>query len=290
MGKIIECGTENVAQRNTGAKDQCLPGPAIRHAIAKTSQEFATSALAKSLTAWDAAVAAKEIFPLFPIEVLANANIAAKFYEARNKYLTKQEKQVVTTEILIGVCSYAALLSFNGKKMRLYEFTDDQKIQAVTDEAGVKVKGQLVSIEVGVLVKALDDKPQHCVVTITYEDWKEFVSNPVILSPTWNQLELQGIFDAEIEQVSATATNVKFTVEAGCSGDKVFNLTDTNISFKKPDGTAITHSFVAADANGVMTLTGTGFATGDLISINGVVVGVEYSIEGFKATAINVTP
>jgi len=286
MTSIIECAKDGAVLRNTGTNEECLVGPVVRYALAKTDQEFATATAAKTLPAWKAAVAAKEIIPLFDIEVLANANIEATFYEARKRYQTKSEKKVVTSEVHLGVCSYAAMLSYNGKKMRLYEFTDDQKIVGVTNEAGIIVKGQLVTVEVGMLIPALDDKPQFAIVTVTYEDWKEFINNPVVLAPSWSQISLNGIFDSYIKIVSASATSVKFTVDGGCSGDKVTSLEDADLTFKKANGTPVAHTFVPADANGVYEYTGTGFLTGDLVGLNGVVSQPDAIYEAVKAVAI----
>jgi hypothetical protein len=109
------------------------------------------------------------------------------------------------------------------------------------------------------------------------------------LKPTWSQIELNGIFDVEISIVSASATSVKFTVDAGCAGDIVTSLENADLTFKKPDGTPVTHSFVAADANGVYEFTGTGFATGDLVGLNGVVSQPEADYEAIAAKAITVS-
>lgn len=290
MSSIIECSKAGSTLRNTGTNEECLVGPVVRYALAKPEQEFSTKESAKTLADWNAAVALKSIIPLFAIEVLANANIDAKTYEARRKFVTKAEVKVVTSENHLGVCSYGALASYNGKKMRIYEFTDDQKIVGVTNEEGIIVKGQLVTIEVGMLIPSLDDKPQYCVVTVTYEDWKEFVNNPVVLSPSWSQIDLKGIFDAYIKVISASATSVKFTVDGGCSGDKIVSLDTLDLTFKKANGTPITHSLVLADPNGVYEFMGTGFATGDLIGLNGVVVQPEATYEAVKKVAIVVTP
>ena len=289
MASIIECSQASTSQRNTGADEQCLVAPVVKYVLAGNDQKFATKELAKTLASWKTGIASKDLIPLYAIEVLANANIEATFYEARNRYQTKAEKKVVTSEYHLGVCSYGALLSYSGKKMRLYEFSDDGKLSGVTDEEGTIVKGQLVTIEVGMLIASVDDKPQTATVTITYEDWKEFVNNPAILVPSWSHLELNGIFDANINIVSASATSVKFTVGLGCNGDIVKSLEDTDLTFKKPDGTPITHSFVAADANGVYGFIGTGFAAGDLIGLNGVISQPERILELLKEQPITIS-
>ena len=286
MNSIIECAQANAKTLNTGAKEQCLTAPVIRYALAETDQEFATAAAAKDLAEWRTEEAAKAIIPLFEIEALATADTDDTYYEGRKKYLTKYGKKIRTSEVHLGACSHRALASYNGKKMRIYEFTDAQEIKACTVD-GVKVRGQLVTIEVGKMIDATDDKPQYTPLTITYEDYKEFENGPVVLKPTWSHIELQGIFDVELVLVSATATSIKFTASAGCAGDDTISaFVDANIVLNDASGDAYTHSFVAADANGVYELTGTAFANGFTVDLDGVVQLTEATYESIAPLTI----
>lgn len=87
--------------------------------------------------------------------------------------------------------------------------------------------------------------------------------------------------------VSASATSIKFTVDAGCAGDLVKTLTDSDITLKTALGAPVTHSFVAADSNGVYTLTGTGFANGIVLDLDGVVAQTEASYEAVAPLTIS---
>lgn len=290
MSIIVECSQEGVKNKNTGANEQCLEGVTIRHALATNEQEFATVTAAKTLATWKSDRDAKKIFPLYEIEELAIADTEDTFFEGNSKYLTKTGKKIRTFNVFLGLCSHNALKSFNGKRMRVYEFTDAQEIKGVTPD-GTKVKGQLVNITVGKRVDALPDKPAYTPVTLEYVDYNEFEDNGVILKPTWSHIELNGIFDAYIKQVSASATSVKFTVDAGCAGDAITSLEDADFTFTNPTtGAPIRHSFIAADANGVYEFTGTGFADGYLISLDGVVSQTEASYEAVEPLAIDITP
>ncbi|WP_445453091.1 hypothetical protein [Flavobacterium sp. 25HG05S-40] len=284
---IVECAQDGASQLNTGAKEQCLNGPVVRHALSPTDQEFATATSAKTLADWRTAEAAKEIIPLYEIEQLAVADTEDTYYEARKKYKTKNGKKIRTFEVHLGVCSHRALASYNGKKMRIYEFTDAQEIKATTPD-GTKVRGQLVTIEVGKMVDATDEKPQYTPVTVTYEDYKEFENGPVVLRPTWSHIELQGIFDVTLAlSGTPSATSIKFTASAGCAGeDLVTAFEDADVKLYNADGTLKTHTFVAADANGVYELTGTGFANGMYINLNGVVQQTEATYESDGALTI----
>jgi len=108
------------------------------------------------------------------------------------------------------------------------------------------------------------------------------------LKPTWSQIEIQGIFDVTLTLVSASATSVKFTANTGCAGgdNKVTSFETADITFKTALGVAVTHSFVAPDANGVYELTGTGFVNGNVINLNGVVQQTEATYESTAALTV----
>jgi hypothetical protein len=283
---IVECAQEGTANRNTGANEQCLEGVVIRHALATDEQEFATVTAAKTLATWKADRDSKEIIPLYEIEELAVGDTEDTFFEGNSKYKTKNGKKIRTFNCFLGLCSHSALTSYNNKKMRVYEFTDAQEIKGTTPD-GVKVRGQLVTITVGKRVDAMPDKPAHTPVTLEYADYKEFEQNGVILKPSWSHIELNGIFDVRIELVSASSTSIKFKVTGGCAGDDLItSLVDADVTLKTALGVAVTHTFVAADPNGIYEFTGTGFVDGLLIDLDGVVSQTEASYESTGATAV----
>jgi len=284
---IVECSQEGVGNKNTGANEQCLEGVTIRHTLGTDEQEFATVAEAKSLAAWKADRDAKKLIPLFEIEELAVADTEDTFFEGNSKYKTKNGKKIRTFNCFLGLCSHDALTSYNNKKMRVYEHTDAQEIKGTTPD-GVKVRGQLVTVTVGKRVDAMPDKPAYTPVTLEYADYKEFENNGVILKPTWSQIELNGIFDVRIHQVSASATSVKFTVDAGCAGDVVTSFETADLTFKTAAGVAVTHTFVGADPDGVYEFTGTGFVAGNVVDLNGIVIQTEATYESVGGLSITI--
>jgi hypothetical protein len=286
MSIIVECAKDGVSNKNTGANEQCLEGVVVRHTLATNDQEFATVASAKTLADWKTDINAKKLIPLYEIEELAVGDTEDTFFEGNSKYKTKNGKKIRTFNCFIGLCSHNALKSYNGKKLRVYEHTDAQEIKGTTPD-GTKVKGQLVTITVGKRIDAMPDKPAHTPVTLEYADYNEFEDSGVILKPTWSQIELNGIFDVTLALVSASATSIKFTVDAGCAGDVVSSLETANITLKTALGVAVTHSFVAADANGVYELTGTGFVNGLVVDLNGVVAQTEASYESTAALTVS---
>jgi len=284
---IVECAKTEQQMRNTGAKDQCLEGPVIRHALATNDQEFATVTAAKTLATWNTDRDDKKIFPLYGIEELAVADTEDTYFEGNNRYKTKNGKKIRTFSAMVGLCSHNALKSFNGKTMRVYEFTDDQKVKGISVD-GVKVKGQSVTVTVGKRIDAMGDKSPYTPVTLTYEDYNEFEDHGVILSPSWSHIEFQGTFDAYVRIVSASSSQIKFTVDAGCAGDAITSLEDADLEFLSPTGTAVTHTFVDADENGIYTFNGSSFASNSTIGLDGVVSKTEATYETPEVTTVTV--
>ncbi|WP_141672806.1 hypothetical protein [Flavobacterium crassostreae] len=279
MPILVESNNATNTARNTGANRQVLEGPVVKYAIATTEQEFATTTAAKALESWKTDVLLKKIIPFYDLEELAVADTADSYYEGNTKYKTANGKKIRTFNMMIGLPSHNAVASYDGKKMRLYEFTDKQEIKAISND-GVKVKGQMVTIEVGKRVDAMKDKPPYTPVTLTYEDYREFENDGHILRPDWSPtVEVKGIIDAIIELVSQSATSVKFKVLENDTKDPITSLKNDDISYTTTDGAAITHSFIVADANGVYELTGTDFPTKGILNGTGVLAKVEDSYE-----------
>lgn len=284
---ILEYQADGAENKNTGASEQFLEGTSIRHALATLDQKFATQTSAKTLADWKADRDLKKIIPLFEIEELTDADTADKTFEGREKtYTTAYGKKVRKFNCYVGVASHSALKSYNGKKMRIYEFTDKQEILGTTPD-NVIVKGQLVTVKIDKRKSPMPDKPGYTPVEITYADYTEFEDKAVILRPTWSHIELNGIFDVNITQDSASTTSVKFKV-SDLNGNKVTSLANADLVFLKPDGTAQAHSFVAADADGIYEFTGTGFVTASTIKTNGVVAQTEASYESVAPLTITI--
>lgn len=289
MPILVESNKATATARNTGANTQVLEGPVIKYALATTEQEFATVTSAKTLATWKDDVDLKKVIPFFELEELAIADTADTKFEGNKSYTTAFGEKIRTFNMMIGLPSHNAVTSYNGKTMRIYEFTDKQEIKAVSPD-GVKVRGQLVTIEVGKRIDALKDKPAYTPVTLKYKDFREFENDGHILKPEWSPIiDVKGILDAVIEIVSASATSVKFKVLENDTKDPITSLETADLPFKTALGVPVTHSFVAADPNGVYEFTGTGFVSGNVISGNGVLSKVEDSYEILESKAITIS-
>lgn len=292
MSVYVECKAGESTAKNTGALEQCTAGVTIKYALGTPGFKFDTVTDAKDLDKWNESIAAKQIIPLYDAEEYAIADTEAAFYEGRQtRYKTTEAKKIRTFRSVVGLCSYAALESYNEKTMQVFEFTEDGVIKVVmTTDNGVK--GQTAKIEVGLLQDAVDGTPQSAVITINYKDFNEYQRSGGNLRPDgWGASDIYGIFDVTLNQVSASATEIKFTVSQGCAGGDhlVTSLLAANIVVKDTTGGVETVSFVPADADGVYTVTGTGFATNYTVGLNGVVTQVGINYESPEPLKITVT-
>jgi hypothetical protein len=292
MSVYQECKGSGGESKNTGAKEQCLEGLFIKPALAIPGFTFASATAAKDKANWDTAIAEKKIIPLYDVEELASANTEDTFFEGRTRqYRTASGKKVSTFSSFLGLCSHVALKSYHGKEMQLFEFTEDGAIKGVINDDGT-IKGQDVVLNVGKRLDATADRPPSTLVTVNYKDHNQLEDNGAILRPDgWGATDIFGIFDVNIVQVSASATVIKVKVQEGCAGggENLTSLEDGDLVVKNLAGAVQTVSFVSADADGIYTLTGTGFASNFTVGLNGVVTQTGISYESPEPLKITVT-
>lgn len=269
-----ECKNKKKAKKNTGSKEECLEGLTIKTAVHVPGFSFESIADAKDKAKWNAAIALKKIIPLYEVEELASANTEDTFKEGRRKqYRTASGKKVTTYNSYLSLCSHSALKSYDADELGLFEFTEDGAIKGVINDDGT-VKGQSVVLGIGKRIDATADNTPSTQVTINYKDFNEFEDDGAIFRPeSWGPDDIYGIFDITMVQVSASSTEIKFKANTGCAGgdEEITAFLAANILVKDDTGGTETVSFVAADSEGVYTVTGTGFADNYTLGLNGVV-------------------
>lgn len=291
MSVILKHCEGSSSSRNTGAKKQCLEGLTDRMYAGKKGFKFASVADFESKTKWLEAIAAKNIVPFYKAYELTAENTEATVYETGDfVYETSPAVKKTSFESYLGFCSHRAMKSYNDSTeyTQIFESTNKGEFIGVSD--GLGVKGQDVSIRVGIRNIATKDKPAYTKVSLTFDDYNQLEDNPVVIKTGFLSSDLDGIYDLKLTQVSASATSIKFTASVGCTAgeDKITSLVSANMVVKNEVGAVQTASFVAADANGVYTLTGTGFANGFTVNVNGVVTIVDISYEAEEPLVITI--
>lgn len=288
---IVECNTNENGPMNTGAKEQCILGVTTKYAFCPDpSFGFESLEFLKDKEKWDAAIAEKKIYPLYEVEEYANADTEDTFFEGfRRQYKTADGKKIRTFRSIISLCSYKALKSHSDKAGRVFEFTEDPGIKAVQHDT--KFKGQKATLSVGKLQDTIAGTPQSTVVTVNYTDDKEYTNNGVnVRLDGWGDQDVFGIFDVNLVQVSASATSIKFKAIAGCAGgsETLKGLTTDDVILKDTTGEVQDISFVAPDSNGVYEITGTAFANGFKLSLDGVVSIIDMAYESPEPLTIKI--
>lgn len=273
----VECSRSGVKFANTGAIEQCLEGLTIRTAFAIPGFSFPSVEAAKDIDNWKTAIANKQIFPLYEAEEWASANTEDTIFEGRKRqYVTAVGKKIITYSSFLGLCSYKALRSFHKRDGQIFEFTENKGIIGSINSDG-SVKGQDVSLNIGQRLPATADRPPSALVTINYEDRDDLEINGALFYPEWNPIDIQGIFDVTLVQVSASSTSIKFKAVTGCAGGDslLTSLESGDLELLDDTGSAHGFSLVTADADGVYELTGIGFDTDFTLSLDGIIVKTE---------------
>lgn len=273
MTHLEICGG-NETTKNTGSKEQCLESK-LQIPIISNGFQFPSVTSFKTVADWKAAIKAKHLVPLFEVYELADASTEDTKFESGNfSKITAKGVEKITFECYLSACSYAALKSYEnlGKYAELFEYNEDGDYSGIFASDGLKVKGRKIKSISVTRIRATKDKVPYVKGSITFAD-KDDVLNAVIVKSDLDQTDLEGIYDVDLIQISASATQIKFKAFSGCSGggSAVTSLASTDITIKNALGVTQTVSFVAADSNGIYTVTGTGFANGFTVSLNGVV-------------------
>ncbi len=280
------CGTDSSTQKNIGGKKQCLEGPVKSIILAKDDQSFANRAALDVKATVDAAIADKSIVPLPYVEGIEANNTEANIKNGRfTDYTLKAGIRGSNYRFDLSVCTYEALKSYiNSGYTRVYRVTTEGEVSCEVMEDGT-IKGEkLTSMLLGLRNEATDDDVPFTNLLLKYDS-----DNFSIVKPTTDFVAIEGIYDVLLTIVSASATSVKFKASVECTGDSITSFEDADIEFLDASGAAYTHSFVAADADGVYELTGTGFTTGFTLGLDGVVTKVDILYETPEVVEIEVS-
>lgn len=281
------CGTEtSVAQKNTGGKKQCLEGAVRTYALAKSTFSFASLAAAKTKAAWDAAKAAKDIVVFYDIEELAPNNTEAVIKNGRySDYPISPSVKGVNYTHYLSTCSHEAVKSYEDSDyLQIFRITDNNELLCEINDDGTVSGEPLTSMIVGERDDAPTDGTPSTVVQFKFDSY-----SASIIIPEFDLTDYEGIYDVTLTQVSASSTSIRFTASTSCSGASVTSLVDADVILNDVGGSAFTHSFVAADSNGVYELTGTGFLSDFTVELNGVIQQSQIMYEGEAPLAITVT-
>ena len=282
------CSGEANPQKNTGYRDNCIESKLLIPVLSN-GFEFPSVTAFKTVADWRAAIAAKSIVPLFPVYELADASTEDTKFESGNfSKVTSKGVEKITFECYLSVAAYAALKSYQelGNYGELFEFNEDGDYSGIYAVDGVKVKGRKIKELTVTRIRATKDKVPYVKGSITFAD-KDDVLGAVIVKSDLEEGHLEGIFDVGLQQVSASATSIKFTAKAGNSF--VTSLTDSDVEVKNASGVVQAVSFVAPGVDNTYELTGNGFATGFTVSVKGIVVQTTIMYEGPTPLSITVT-
>lgn len=281
------CSTGGGAgQRNLGGKKQCLEGPAKSIFLAKDDQSFANRAACDDKANWLSEIAAKKLVPLPYIEGIEANNTETARKEGRfTDYTLKDGTRGSTYRFDLSVCTYDALKTYvNSGYTRVYRITTLGEVSYELQDDG-SIKGEsLTSFLLGIREEAKDDDVPYTNISLKYEQ-----DNFSIMKPPFDLNPTEGIFDVTFTQVSASATEIKFKASADCTGDQITSFLTANVELLDASGSAHTHTFVAADSEGIYTLTGTGFADDFTVGLIDVVTQANIMYETPTPMVVDVT-
>lgn len=278
---IIEvCGTDEASKpKNLGGKEQCIEGAVITGFLAKKDFSFPDLATAKDKDAVLAAITAKNLVPLPEFETVEDENTDPVTVEKRTKTITSKEGIAGSRYgIDASMCTYAGLKTYqNSEYTRIFEITDADNEEMTCDiDADGKVFGRkLTSTIVGLRTRTNLENDASVPLSLKFAE-----DTYSIIKTGDKYADIEGVYDVSISQVSASDTEIKVKLTTDCTGTVVSSAEDGDLIVKDGSGSTQSVTFTAADSDGVYTLTGTGFANGFTVGLNGVLLKGTMHIEG----------
>ena len=281
------CGGTNTKVKNIGGKLQCFEGLLKTFFLTKENFSFATVADAKLKANSLTAIAAKEIapFPLVGDVQLSNTEATVKDTLYQGSYELTAAVPGEIYRIDTAVCTQEALKSYeNAGYTRIFQLTNEGEITCDIQDDGTVKGRKLSSFNVGIRNSRVAGDIPFTNITVKFSS--EIYS---VLKTDSDLSDLEGILDVNLEQVSASATEIKFTANVACSGTSANTFVAADVIVKDTEGAVVAVTFVTPDPNGVYTVTGTGFATGYTLGLVDVVTQGEVFYESPEPLTIEVS-
>jgi hypothetical protein len=221
----------------------------------------------------------------YDIEELEPNNTEAIIKNGRySDYDIKDAVKGVNYTHYLSTCSHAAVKSYqNSEYTRVFRITEDSEVLCHVQDDG-SIKGEpLKSFIVGIRDDAPTDGTPSTKINFKFDSYELS-----IVKPSFDVTDYEGIYDVDLaEYGTSTSTSIRFTAVAACSGSKITSFLDADIILKDAAGSVQSRTFVPAAVNGIFELTGTGFANGYTIELNGVVAqtGITYEDSGLLTIA-----
>lgn len=252
--------------RNTASRSQCYEKNAKTIALVDKGFKFASVAIARELINYNKEKRLKNIVPLQDIHGIEDNIVEASYQERiRDKQKTKSAIDGVSYTFHLSTNGHKAIESYDDTKdFDVFIFTEDDKLICVEDKDG-KVGGiPIRSFSVGSRIQAKPDSVPSTKVDIQFKK-----HDPSIISLNFYSDDLEGVYDLDLEVVSATSTTIEF--KATSFGKDVTGLSSDNIVLKDDSMATLSFSLVTFDADTkTYKITGTGFANGYTLDLDGV--------------------
>jgi len=279
------CASGNGSQvKNLGGKQQCIEGAVITAFLAKEDFYFESIIDAKDKAKILEAIGNKNLVPLPTFETVEDENTEATIVEKRTRTIvTKEGVAGSRYGIDASMCTYAALKTYqNSNYTRIFEITDADDEEMTCDIIDGKVYGRkLTSTIVNQRTRTNLENDANVPLSLKFDE-----DTYSIIKTGGGYDDIEGVFDVAINQVSASSTEIKVSVTTDCSGTNINSFEDGNLVVKDATGAVQSVTFTEADAGGVYTITGTGFADGFTVELNGVVLQGEKHYEAATALTL----
>ena len=236
-------------------------GPDIRFFLS-TSAFTGTAAQLKTQAYWEAAIVAETVIPFPEVMEIEPQNVEAAYYESPSgsTFKMKNEKRKTMYKFIENIVTHSGMKSYSDRSWKIWFYTKNGFLRGHTVSAdlyeGLDVSNFFVNAQETPTYDAVEQTP--VVVEFTdADDWdKEFV----VLQPSFNMMDLEGVFDTilTIGSISTGATLVvPTTVTIKGSNAVVAGLAKEQFILLDGSGNVLSISSATESPSGTYAVTAT---------------------------------
>ena len=262
---------------NLGAMCEAGNGLATATGIVLTTDSFsfANATEFATLSKWQDAVKAKQIFPLMGIMETDDNTEEVSYYESPqgSKVKLRDGKYIYTYKFYLSLAQHKELQKFSSAKLRYFIIDAKNQIRGYSPD-GTEIKGYSIqTFEAEKMQPASADTPAFSPISIVEQNASQWNGFGAVISPNWEAEGLSSLTNVDLSIVgtpSATTIVVNVGAKIGLNPDGSDSLVAITgiapadfVVLKATDGSTQTVTYVD-NGDGTYTGTGTSLVSGSV--------------------------
>lgn len=251
-------------------------GPDVRFFLAEPTFT-GTNAQLKTKAYWETAIKAKTVIPFPLVQEVEPQNVEATYFETASgsTFKTKAEKRKTMYQFIENIVVHSGMKSHSDRGWNVWFYTELGYLRChtkgVDSYEGIKISQFFVNAQT---TQNFTD-PAHTPVIMEHNDVNDWDMEFGVLQPDFDMKDLEGVFQVDLQVLSATqltgtlTVNIKLSVRG--TNAPLIGVPLADLLLKDADGLEVVINSAVESPSGTYTVVATDAAITGTISTDGVI-------------------